>query len=412
MHKNLEYDIIIIGAGPAGMFTALNAADNLKVALFEKNSSAGKKLLMAGAGRCNITHTGDIEDFFNHYGDNPNFLKAALNEFTNLDLIEFLKCGDIDIIVDKNDKVFPESERSKDILTYLLDECYNNKVNMHYDEPVISVQKRDEVFHVNTEIAEYKCRFLVITTGGLSYPTSGSTGDGYEFAKSFGHTIIDIKPALTPVTIKDYKFGAISGVSLTNKEIYLYRNNKKIKEHVGDLGFTHTGLSGPGILDFSRYFESWDVLKINLINSNHDDIRNIFIESSKEGGSITIKRFFKKFEIPESLIDEVLLEIPIAGSVKLCKVDKESRNKMVELFCGYPFIIERLGDFNIAMVTSGGVSTKEVFSKTMESRIVKNLFFAGEVLNIDGDTGGYNLQAAFSTGFLAAKSINSCIVPE
>jgi predicted Rossmann fold flavoprotein len=406
MHKKNEYDVIIVGAGPSGMFTAINIGNNLKVAVIEKNSSAGKKLLMAGSGRCNITHTGDIKDFFAHYGENSNFIKPALNEFTNLDLVRFLRCGGIDIFVDKNDKVFPESERSKDVLSYLLDECRSKNVDFHFDEPVFSIEKEDDLFQINTETSQYKCRYLVITTGGLSYPSSGSTGDGYVFAQNFGHTVVKVKPALTPITIGGYKFSAISGVSLTEKELYLFRNNKKIKEHTGDIGFTHTGLTGPGILDFSRYFEVGDVLKINLINSNPDNIRNIFIDSSKEGGSISLKRFFKNFDMPESLIDEVLLEIPIAGTVKLCKVDKESRNKLVDLFCGYPFTIERLGDFNIAMVTSGGVSTKEVSPKTMESRLVKNLFFAGEVLNIDGDTGGYNLQAAFSTGFLAAKSIN------
>ncbi len=406
MHKESEYDVIIIGAGPAGMFTAINLKDDFKTAIFEKNNSAGKKLLMAGSGRCNITHNGDIKDFFKHYGDNSNFLKPALNEFTNLDLMDFLKCGGIDIFVDKNDKVFPGSERSKDVLSYLLDKCDKHKIKFHYDEPVITVQKSGDLFLAAAEKAVYKCRYLVITTGGKSYPLSGSTGEGYEFAKSFGHSVIEPKPSLTPVTITDYKLAAISGVSLVQREIYLYRNNKKIRTHIGDIGFTHSGLSGPGILDFSRYFEPGDVLKINLINSNPEDVKEEFISVSKIDGSISVKKFFKAYEIPESLIDEVLLEVPIQANVKICKVDKESRNKMTGLFCGFPFEISRLGDFNIAMVTSGGVSLKEVSSKTMESRIISNLFFAGEVLDIDGDTGGYNLQAAFSTGFLAAKRIN------
>jgi hypothetical protein len=406
MHKNTFYDVIIIGAGPAGLFAAANLRKDISALLLEKNASAGKKLLMAGSGRCNITHTGDIENFFRHYGDNINFLKPALKEFTNTNLINFLKEGGIDIFIDKNDKVFPESEQSRDVLAYLLKIREESKISIIYDEPVLSIKKAGDIFVTGAEKNTYKSKSVIISTGGKSYPTTGSTGDGYKLAEMMSHSVIPVKPALTPVTIKNYRFAALSGVSLSARELNLYRNNKKIKRHVGDIGFTHTGLSGPGILDFSRYFEVGDVLSINLINSKPDDVRNDFIKTAQIDGSDSLKKFFKFYEIPESLIDETMLEVPINSTTKLSRVDKQSRNKIIDLFCGFPFEIERLGDFNIAMVTKGGVNLQEVNPKTMESRIIPNLYFAGEVLDIDGDTGGYNLQAAFSTAYMASKSIN------
>ena len=420
MISNLQvFDIIIIGGGPAGLFTAVNLKNdtspqtslnqlksNKKVLILEKNETAGKKLLMAGSGRCNITHFGNIEEFFKHYGENQGFLKPALKEFTNYHLIAFLKKREIDILVDKNGKVFPDSENSRDILELLLNECKKNKIEIKYNESVVNLIKSKEKFYIKTKTNEYICSNVVIASGGKSYPLSGSSGDGYRLAKSVGHTIIPPKPALSPVFIKDYKFVEISGVSLEKREIFLYRNNKKLKAHCGDFCFTHFGLSGPGILDFSRYIEPNDVIKINLINQKPEDFKRMFMETSIKDGKRTLKGFIKRFKIPVSLIKVVLSEQNLVGDEQLASIKKEIRNRIIDLFCEHPFTVERTGDFNIAMVTKGGVSLNEVFSKTMESKLTNGLFFAGEVLDIDGDTGGYNLQAAFSTSYLAAKSIN------
>ncbi|BDU50513.1 NAD(P)/FAD-dependent oxidoreductase [Haliovirga abyssi] len=408
-----KYDVIIIGGGPAGLFTAINIKKEMSVLILEKNQKVGKKLLMAGAGRCNITHEGEMSEFFNHYGNNYKFLKTVFKEFSNKDMINFFKRRGMGIIVDKNGKIFPETEKSKDILKILINECMKKGVVIKNNETVLKAEeikeedkKIDEKFIIKTKNNIYMCDKLVISTGGKSYPTSGSSGDGYIFAKNLGHKIVSLKPALAPAFITDYKFKNISGVSLKNIKIYLYRENKKIGEHIGDIGFTHVGLSGPGILDFSRDIKEDDVLKVNFIGEKIDKFKKEFIKETEKDGNVIIKNYLKRYKIPESLIKSVLEQINMDILTKMAEISKDKRNKLAKMFCEYPFEIDRMGDYNIAMATTGGVALKEINGKTMESKIVKNLFFAGEVVDIDGDTGGYNIQAAFSMGYTVAKSIN------
>ncbi|MCX6153231.1 MAG: NAD(P)/FAD-dependent oxidoreductase [Candidatus Kapabacteria bacterium] len=402
---NFQFETIIIGAGPAGLFTALNSKISDKTLILEKNQSAGKKLLMSGAGRCNLTQFGNIRDFFSHYGDNHRFLIPALNEFTNYDLMNFFNNHGLKTINIKS-KIFPETENSEDVLDILLHECMKKKVKINYDESVKSIELINDGFAISANNYDYISKNLVIATGGKSYPTSGSNGDGYQFAKATGHTVIKPKPALTPVYISNYKFKEISGISLGERKITVMRDNLKIKIHQGDIGFTHWGLSGPGILDLSRFIEANDVLKINLINQNPEIFREMLNETAITDGKRTIKRFLKNFTIPENLIKLLLDQMNLETSVAISSISKIIRNRLVEIFCEYPFHVQRTGDFNIAMVTAGGISLKEVNPKTMESKLVKNLYFVGEVLDIDGDTGGFNLQAAFSTAFLAAKNLS------
>ncbi|MEI8048875.1 MAG: NAD(P)/FAD-dependent oxidoreductase [Bacteroidota bacterium] len=403
-----EVENIIIGAGPAGLFTAIHLKKPGTIVL-EKNSAPGKKLLISGSGQCNFTHNGDISDFLNRYGDNSKFIKIALRSFTNNDLIDFFLNKGLQAITDKNGKVFPRSLRADDILQILITTCQKNGIPIYTESPVQSVKKKGLGFQIKTADKEYSCKRLVISTGGLSYPGTGSTGDGYHFAKQLGHSIVPPKPALSPVYIQDYSMAELAGVSLQDVALYLYRNNKKIYEYRGDIGFTHRGLSGPGILNCSRYMENHDILKINIIAQSSEDFRMNFIESSTKKGKLTLQLFFRNHPFPKSLMKIVLQQLNISPEINLASVTKEMRNKIVSAFCEYPFSIEKVGSFKIAMVTKGGVSLGEINSKTMESKLVKNLFFAGEVMDIDGDTGGYNIQASCSTGHLAATAINSLI---
>jgi hypothetical protein len=292
-------------------------------------------------------------------------------------------------------------------LKVLLDACKKNEIEIAYSQQVTSVRKTDSGFEVKTVTGIFTYNVLVITTGGMSYPATGSTGDGYHLAKQLGHAVVPPKPSLSPVFIRDYLMASISGVSVQDKLIYLYRGNKKINEHRGDIGFTHKGLSGPGILDFSRHILSNDILKVNFIDVNQDAFRNELIKASEKEGRTAIQTYLKKSDLPRSLVMLILASMEIKPETRLAELTKAQRNQVVAALCEYPFIVEKVGGFNMAMVTAGGVDINEVNPKTMESKRVPGLYFAGEVLDIDGDTGGYNLQAAFSTGYLAAKELGS-----
>jgi predicted Rossmann fold flavoprotein len=398
-------DILIIGAGPAGLFTAINSKDR-KVIVLEKNTVPGKKLLISGTGRCNLTHDCKLNDFFDHYGENHRFLKTALHGFTNFELIRFFNAHGLETVVDKNGKVFPASQKASDVLQVLINVCNRNKIEIACNQQITRITKTETEFEVKTNSGVFNSRFLVIATGGMSYPTTGSTGDGYHFAKLLGHSIVPPKPSLSPVFIRDYAFASISGVSVQNKTVYLYRGDKKITEHSGDIGFTHKGLSGPGILDFSRHILSGDILKMNFIDLKADDFRNELIKDSEKEGKTAIQTYLKKYDLPRSLVLLILKSINLEPETRLAEITKISRNQLVAAFCEFPFTVEKVGGFNMAMVTAGGVSLEEVNPKTMESKLVPGLYFAGEVLDIDGDTGGYNLQAAFSMGYLAGKGMS------
>jgi predicted Rossmann fold flavoprotein len=398
-------DVLIIGAGPAGLFTAIHCK-NRKVVVLEKNSTPGKKLLISGTGHCNLTHNCKLSDFFDHYGENYRFLKSALHGFTNTNLIRFFNDHRLETVVDKNGKVFPASQKASDVLQVLIEVCNRNKVEIACNQQIAGIEKTENGFEVKTNSGIFTSRFLVITTGGMSYPATGSTGDGYHYAKLLGHSIVPPKPSLSPVYIRDYIMASISGVSVQNKVVYLYRGDKKITEHRGDIGFTHKGLSGPGILDFSRNILSSDILKVNFIDLKADDFRNEFIKASEKEGKSSIQTYLKKFDLPRSLVVLILKSINMESENRLADITKIQRNQLVSAFCEYPFTVEKVGGFNTAMVTAGGVSLDEVNPKTMESKLVKGLYFAGEVLDIDGDTGGYNLQAAFSMGFLVGRVIS------
>jgi len=398
-------DILIIGAGPAGLFTAIHCKGR-KVIVLEKNATPGKKLLISGTGRCNLTHDCKLSDFFNHYGANHRFLKTSLHGFTNFDLIRFFNDNGLETVVDKNSKVFPASQKASDVLQVLIKVCNKNMVEIACNQQISKIRKSETGFEVRTNSGIFTSRILVITTGGMSYPATGSTGDGYHFAKQLGHSIVPPKPSLSPVFIREYTMASISGVSVQNKLVYLYRGDKKIIEHRGDIGFTHKGLSGPGILDFSRHIVSGDILKVNFIDIRTDDFRNELIKVSEKEGKIAIQTYLKKFDLPRSLVLLILQSININPETRLAEITKIQRNQLVAVFCEFPFTVEKVGGFNMAMVTAGGVCLDEVNPKTMESKLVPGLFFAGEVLDIDGDTGGYNLQAAFSMGFLVGKRMS------
>jgi predicted Rossmann fold flavoprotein len=400
------YDLIVVGGGPAGIFASIYAAKRkLEVALIEKKNNVGKKILVSGSGKCNLSHQGEINYFLNRYGDNGKFLKNVLYKYKPEDLINFIESKGLKMETLENGKIFPETMKSTDILNLLIIEMKKLKVETFKNSGVISTIKENDLFKVATEKETFTGKNLLISTGGKSYPTTGSEGDGYKIARSFGHTIVDPRPALTPVYVNDYPYSDLSGISFQNTKIKLYRDEKKLKEHQGDILFTHTNLSGPGIIDFSRYFKKGDTLFVNFIGVETEDLTDEFIEASMEKGKQSIKKFLSGYNLPERFLKKVFKLLNIKEETKLGELSKQNRNLLIKRLSNHDFIISKLGNFDIAMATAGGISLKEVNPKTMESKLISGLFFAGEVLDIDGDTGGFNIQAACSMGVLAANSI-------
>lgn len=399
------YETIIIGAGAAGLFASCFAEK--KTLVLEKQSTPGKKLLIAGSGRCNITNSGEIRDFLPNYYEAARFLRNALFTFTNDDLIDFFENQGLDTLTDKNGKIFPASERSADVLKVLLNKAKENKVEFRFGQVLTRVIKKGDFFEVNTSGDTLFGKNLLIATGGITYPSTGSTGDGYQFASALGHTVIPPRPALTPVFADHFPFSENAGISMNGCTIFHYRNNKKIEAFEGDISFTHKGLSGPGIIDNSRYFETGDELRLNLSGISAEIMNKLIIEQYRSDGNILLSTFLHKTGIQKNLIRSIFKVLNINESTTISNLSRENRNKVVSYCSEFPVKIDRLGGLNQAMVTRGGVSLKEIDDHTMQSKLVTGLYFAGEVMDFDAKTGGYNLQAAFSTAYSAMKSINS-----
>ena len=398
------YDVIVIGAGPAGLFSAANI-ENKKVLIIEKSKEPGRKLLLTGAGQCNYTNNCAINEFFDRYGDKGRFIKPALYNFTNQETIDFFKKRGLRSIIREDDKVFPSSLKAIDVLNVLIDSVNHAQMLLNTRVERVSYDADKKLFYIKTHAFAYAAYNLIIATGGKSYPDTGSTGAGYEFAASLGHSVVEPKPALTPIYVENYQFGELSGVSFKNIKLSLFKNNKKTKEFAGDFLFTHINISGPVIINNSRYMEAGDIIKINFTAfSNEDDFRSFF--ESLIQSKTSIKTALKDLALPRRFVEKALEICGIDENLPCSQLSKIQRNSLIQMFSAHPMKIIKLGDYNIAMVTKGGVSTSEVNSKTMESKKIPGLYFTGEVLDYDGDTGGFNIQAAFSTAKLAADAIN------
>ena len=399
-----QFDVIIVGGGPAGLFAAIMCAEKKqRIAILEKNKSCGRKLLMAGAGKCNITQAGDIHHFLTCYGPNAKFLKHALLSFQNEDLLKFFRKRGLEFMTTEKGKVFPKSLKSQDVLNVLLDECRRRKIEIHYETPV-----EEETFYLNTPHGTYQSKVVVVATGGLSYPHTGSTGDGLIWAKSLGHKIIPTKPALTPLKIKNYELVDMSGTSFEDLSYTLWRGGKKIGTYQGDFLLTHTGVSGPGIINNSRFMQSGDVIKCNFVGAESiDEFRSQLTKKLNQGGKTLVKTIVRELNLTKRFADKILELCSIDSELKCAELNKATRQKLLTTLTEYEMEVKELGGYHVAMVTTGGVSLKDIKPKTMESKKVSNLYFVGEVTDIDGDTGGYNIQAAMSMGYIAAQAINT-----
>ena len=400
------YDAIVIGAGASGLYCAANIVGK-KNLILEKNKRVGIKLLASGSGQCNFTHGGYINAFYDRYGAHKKFVKAALNRHDNHSVIDFFNRYGVEHVVRADGKVFPKSMRAADVVGALVKAVEH--CTLMTDNAVIGVSEHNVGFEVATVKGQYLAKCVVVATGGRSYPTMGTTGDGYALASSMGLSVTETKPGLTGVVLRDKHLTALQGLSLTSTYVTLVRDGKNQNTYTGDLLMTHFGLSGPVIINNSRAFVKGDRLKINFLGMKPENLESQFLDSVAHNGDKPLAFFLNQLSCPETLKQFIMEKAPVEKETKLSVIDKAQRKWLVDALTKYNVEIENLIGFQQAMVTVGGVELEGVHPKTLESVEHRGLFFIGEVLDVDGDTGGYNLQWAFSSGYAAAMEINEII---
>lgn len=392
------------------MMAAVTASSRHEVVLIEKNERVGRKLYITGKGRCNITNAKDIGDFFENIPCNPNFLYSSLYSFTNEDTMNFFKELGVTLKVERGDRVFPESDKSSDIIKAFDIALKNKKVEVLLNSKVKKLI-RDNQKVVGVELSNGNNvygDYIILCTGGLSYPQTGSSGEGLTYARSLGHNIIKPKASLVPIEIEEEWIKDLQGLSLKNVELNIISSkNKSIYKEFGEMIFTHYGISGPIVLSGSCYVKEGEKLKafINLKPALSE------IQLDKRIQSDFLKYANKDFKnsltdlLPSKLINTIIQLSNIDENKKVNSVTKEERKILVNLLQNLPLNIKRLRPIDEAIITSGGVDTLQIDASTMKSKLIDNLYFAGEMIDVDAYTGGYNLQIALSTGYLAGNSV-------
>lgn len=410
--------VLIIGGGAAGMMAAITAAGNgHEVHVYEKNEKLGKKLFITGKGRCNLTNACDMDTLFSSVTSNPKFLYSAFYGFTNERVIEFFESLGLRTKIERGNRVFPLSDHSSDVIRILEREMERLGVQVHLHSVVEEVLTEENAFSAlllgnGKKAAGDAC---IIATGGLSYPSTGSTGDGYHFAEVSGHKVTELTPSLVPMKVKEWYAKELQGLSLRNVTAAVYEGKKKLYEEFGEMLFTHYGVSGPVILSASsvvgKKFRNEKqqgtplILKIDLkpaltVEQLDQRVLRDFEEQKNKQFKNAVDKLFP------AKLKPVMIELSgISQEKKVNEISKEERHRFVELIKGFRMTLTGLRGFQEAIITKGGVSVRDVDPGTMESRYVKGLYFAGEVLDLDALTGGFNLQIAWSTGYAAGNSI-------
>lgn len=404
-----KYDLIIVGGGAAGMFAAFAAFQkkpNAEILLLEQNEKLGKKIYITGKGRCNVTNACDISEYFDNIKTNPEFLYSSLYNFTNIDTMKFFESQHIPLKIERGNRVFPKSDKSSDIIKGLSSSIKN--ADIHLNERVEKISKYNDFFTVSTSRDKYESSKLIIATGGLSYPTTGSTGDGYIFAKSFGHSIKRTKPSLCPVLLDDNNLAMVTGLTVKNSEISVYIKKKKEISYFGDFLFTHRGISGPIVLTLTDFINDYPDEDIELYCNfkpavEKNELEERLLKDIDKNPKKELKSILKNY-FPESLTNYLLASTNINPKIKMCEITKSLRKEILNLMVSYKFSYKNIAPISQAIITKGGVSTLEINPSTMESKKVNGLYFCGEVIDVNGLTGGYNLQIAFSTGYLAGQA--------
>ncbi|MFA6321764.1 MAG: NAD(P)/FAD-dependent oxidoreductase [Candidatus Omnitrophota bacterium] len=411
------YDIIVIGGGAAGTMAAIRAGElKKKVLLVERNDSIGRKILITGKGRCNITNTADIDVFIEKFGKQGEFLRTAFYSFFNEDVVGFLRSLGLETKAERQGRVFPVTDKAASVVEVLKKALSGRGVEVLHGSRITEIVKKADLFSLVTEDGrELSAKKIVMATGGASYKATGSTGDGFAVAQKLGHKIAPLTPALVPLTVKEGWVKELQGVALENIRIVFEYDKKRLVSDVGELMFTHFGVSGPLVLDLSS--KVMDILKehkeVRLLIDLKPGLRQEQLDSKllhkfKIKGSVVLKNLMKDL-LPQRLVDRFLKLLHMRDDLKANQITQEQRHSIVNTLKAFPLTIVGSLPLEEAMVTGGGVSIKEINPRTMESKLVPGLYFAGEVIEGSAPSGGYNLQQAFSTGYLAGSEAAECV---
>lgn len=400
----------IIGAGAAGLIAAGYASRNSdKVILIEHNDRVGKKLLITGKGRCNITNIAETEDMIKQYPKNSKFLYSALYSFTNTDIINLIEAQGVKTKVERGGRVFPVSDKASDVVWALKKFAMQKNVELIRASAKHIKTENGKVKGVETDKGFFKSDKVILCTGGKSYPLTGSTGMGYRMAEELGHTITKITPSLVPIVTEDKWVREVMGLSLKNIKVRAYKNKKLVYEDFGEMLFTHFGVSGPVILSMSAHLRDIEKTEYSI----SIDLKPALDDEKLD---LRIMRDFEKYNkkqlinalcelLPKALIPVIIRMSGIDERKNVSQITKDERRALINAIKNLQLKVKGFRPIEEAIITSGGISTKEINPSTMESKLISGLFFAGEIIDADGYTGGYNLQMAFSTGYISGTSI-------
>lgn len=400
----------IIGAGASGLYAAINLKNkNTDVTILEKNDSIGKKILMTGNGRCNITNAKFYDDFLENIVSNQKFLFSSFNKHDNYATMDFYENHGLALVIEENERVFPKSQKSSDVVKFFESQIIEKNIKLISHAKVEAIDRKDK-FVVTTNNKIYEFDTLIIASGGLSYPNTGSSGDGYKFAKNFGHKVTKTYPSLVPIFFKDEDLSKIKALSLENIGIKITTDRGSFKES-GSILLTKNFISGPDVLKISSFIVDKKVESMSLdlsIYYTSDDLDSKLIDLFEKHSNKDISNILKEI-VPAALVDVILKRSNTPLDKKTNQITKEERSKFIQNIKNFNLEFDKFGGFNTAVITKGGVDVVDINPKTMESKLVKDLYFIGEVLDIDALTGGFNLQLAFTTAFAAASAIKENI---
>lgn len=404
------YDLIIAGAGAAGLFAGASLPKPLNGLILEKNQLPGRKLLISGNGQCNLTRGDSIKDFIPHYGKNGGRIRKILYSYNNLEVINFFQSRGIPLFEREDGKVFPASLKASDILSTLLKCCNDNGLNIICSSPVTAITREDGIYGVLCGEKKYLTKKLIIATGGCSYPITGSDGNFFPILADMNLDIVPLRPALAPVHVVEYPYGDLSGSSIANASITIVNDKKNVQ--TGDLLFAHDYFSGPGILNASRHATPGSELQINYLPILPSELlmnKCVQIAESSRKQLVTLLHEIlnEKSVLPKRLIELICYRLSIDPRKTSSATSVKEMTSIIHLLTSDRFKVSGIGGYKSAMVTAGGVSLNEVHIKTLESKKYPGIYFAGEVLDVDGDTGGYNLQFAFSSAYAISKDMGT-----